>query len=94
MLQFHHAEHVGQHFRIPLWCARLRRACLGPVLVRKLYWRARDIVSIEEAYLDAEFYAVGVLWSLSETGSNYVVSARKKAQAMRAAEPVDVRRGC
>jgi hypothetical protein len=66
---------VGQHFRIPLVVRPVPKGVPRAVLVRELYWRARDIVSIEEAYLDAEFYAAGVLWSLNETGSNYAVSA-------------------
>ena len=34
-------------------------------------------MAIEEAYLDAGFYSAGVLWSLNETGSHYVMSAPK-----------------
>jgi len=74
---------VGQHFRIPLVVRPKPKGVPREVLVRELYWRAREIVSIEEAYLDAGYYSAGVLWSLNETGSDYVVSARKGKRLKR-----------
>ena len=40
-------------------------------------------MAIEEGYLDAEFYAAGVLWSLNESPSNYVLSAPKRDRLKR-----------
>lgn len=74
---------VGQHFRIPLVVRPKPKDVSQEVLVRELYWRAREIVSIEEAYLDAGFFSAGVLWSLNETGSDYVMSARKGKRLKR-----------
>lgn len=72
-----------QHFRIPLVVRPKPKGVPQEILVRELYWRARELVAIEEAYLDAGFYAAGVLWSLNETGSNYVVSAQKGKRLKR-----------
>ena len=68
---------VGQHFRIPLVVRPKPKGVPQEILVRELYWRARELVAIEEAYLDAGFFSAGALWSLNETGSHYVMSAPK-----------------
>ena len=40
-------------------------------------------MSIKDAFLDAEFYAAGVLWSLNETPSEYVLSAPMRDRLKR-----------
>jgi hypothetical protein len=80
---------VGQHFRIPLVVRPIPKGVPREVLVRELYWRAQEIVSIEEAYLDAEFYSAGVLWSLNESPSQYVVSAPKRDRLKRFEKRMD-----
>ncbi|MFQ3318595.1 MAG: hypothetical protein ACI8UR_001043 [Natronomonas sp.] len=80
---------VGQRFRIPLVVRSVAKGVPRVVLVRELYWRAREILSIEEAYLDAEFYSAGVLWSLNETPSKYVMSAPKRDRLKRFEKRMD-----
>lgn len=74
---------VGQHFRIPLVVRPIPKGVPRAVLVRELYWRARELVNIEEAYLDAGFYSADVLWSLNETQSEYIISAPKRDRLKR-----------
>jgi len=80
---------VGQHFRIPLVVRPVPKGVPRAVLVRELYWRARELVSIKDAYLDAEFYSAGVLWSLNETPSEYVISAPMRDRLKRFEEQMD-----
>lgn len=80
---------VGQHFRIPLVVRPIPNGVSRELLVRELYWRAREVVSIEEAYLDAEFYSADVLWSLNEAPSKYVMSAPKRDRLKRFEKRMD-----
>jgi len=73
---------VGQHFRSRSWWSGSEGRTSGRPRPRAVLASAGHRV-IEESYLDAEFYAAGVLWSLNETGSNYVVSARKAKRLKR-----------
>lgn len=42
-----------------------------------MYWCARELVGIEDVYLDAEFYSADVLQSLNASGAEYVMSDPK-----------------
>lgn len=68
---------VGQHLRIPVVVRPVPKGVPRGALVRELYWRARELVGIEDVYLDAEFYSADVLQSLNASGAEYVMSAPK-----------------
>jgi hypothetical protein len=68
---------VGQHFRVPLVVRPDPEEVSTATLVRELYWRAQEMVSIDVLYLDAGFFSADCLQSLNETSSDYVMSAPK-----------------
>jgi len=74
---------VGQHFRIPLVVRPVPKGMPRARLVRELYWRARELVGVEEVFLDAEFFGADSLRSLNETGAEYVMSAPKDKRLKR-----------
>lgn len=80
---------VGQHFRIPLVVRPMPKGVPYAVIVRELFWRARELVSIEEMYMDGAFYGAGVFQSLHETGSDYVVAAPRDPRIERWLDAAD-----
>ncbi|MFB6073376.1 MAG: hypothetical protein ABEJ89_00020 [Haloarculaceae archaeon] len=74
---------VGQHFRIPIVVRPVPKGVPYATLVREVYWRARELVSIETVYLDAGFFSADGLWSLNETPSDYVMSVPKNVRFKR-----------
>jgi hypothetical protein len=80
---------VDRQFRVPLVVRPMPKGVPYALLVRELYWRAREMIPISECYLDAAFYGAGVIWSLDEADVTYVMSAKQDVRIQRWLKTLD-----
>jgi hypothetical protein len=78
--KFATASIVGNNVKFTLALRPVQKGETYGEIVRDLYWAAREYVSIRRVYADRAFFSADVLLSLQETGSEYIIPARKNSR--------------